>query len=119
MPDITLVGANTLLNSPRATGVQAWPNNITALKLQLLDANWTQSGTTVVLDVKYSFDGGQTFPYQDLNEWSQGAKARDGSAPSVTIGPFTKDGVQQNPTHFDGTFRAGVGSPRCGLKAVV
>lgn len=123
MADIILVPANTLLDTPKDSGVQVWPANVEAFKLQLLDTQWNQAGTTVVLSTSYSWDGGVTWPYTDPNEWAQGAKARDGSAPSVAIGPFQKtvngQVVTNNPTHARATFSAGVGTPRCGLKAVV
>lgn len=117
MPTITIVPIQVLDATGVSSGTRQWPPTLDSFKLTLLDASFTSGA--VQLDIDFSWDGGATWPYHDTNQWTAGAKARDGSAPSVALGPYRKtvNGVDTtvNPTHGRATIKAVSGSPDVGV----
>ena len=98
-----------------------WPAIVEKVRFGLDDAEFTDPGQKIRIGMQCSWDGGQTWPYQDLNEWTGGAKARDGASPSVVLGPFLRgpDREIQNPTHVRFMAEPVEGTPTVGLMADV
>lgn len=99
-----------------------WPAGAEAIRFQLDDAQFTDPAKSIQIRMELSWNNKATWPNEDRQLWFGGAKARDGSPPSVTLGPFKQGDVIMNPTHVRFSAQPGPGSPtpvNVGLKAEI
>jgi hypothetical protein len=122
---LTQIVARTTISTRVGPVVKRWPAGAEVIRFVLDDALFTQSARRVNIVMQCSWNNKATWPFQDLTSWQGGIKAKDGSSPSVTLGPFqrTVDGqvVTVNPTHvrFYAEPAAGSANVTVGLLAEV
>ena len=99
--------------------VKRWPAGAEEIRFELDDAQFASGKVTVLMQCSWNNKG--AWPFSDMTTWQAGAKAKDGSSPSVILGPFVRDGQVQNPTHvrFFAEPAEGSGAVTVGLKADV
>lgn len=95
--------------TPAAT--KRWPAGAEACRFVLDDAQFTDPAQSIEIRMQLSWDDKATWPSDDRQLWIGGAKARDGSPVSVTLGPFKRGDVIVNPTHVRFWAQPGPGSP--------
>ena len=107
----------TLISARVGPVVKRWPLGAEKIRFQLDDSQFTDPALSVVILIQCSWNG-QNGPWHwgDPNPWRGGDKARDGSAPSVILGPFKRAGptpgsvIVDNPTHVRFFAQPGPGS---------
>lgn len=108
---LTQIFPPTEIDGRVGPAVRRWPAGAEKIKFVLDDSQFTDPALSVTILMQCSWNNKQSWPFTDgPNTWQGGAKMRDGSSPSVTLGPFIKDGVAQNPTHVRFFAEPGPGS---------
>ena len=102
------------------TSVLAWPSGQEQIEIELDNSLFLSGALRVKVTIACSWDG-VTFPYADQTVFVGGTTARDGSQPSIWLGPFKVGSpeppgwVLNTPTHvrlgvepLDGTCIVGL-----------